>query len=931
MTSSNSSLIINSPTGRPNRHWVVGEDTHLKEVIGRRPASFESIDPITGGRREFLLDPVNQIRVEVDEWRRKGYPGVTHITECLLSHWVDENEQRAHPLYFCQMEAIETLIWCVEVANDLDSRITCDGGNWKRLCCKMATGSGKTVVMAMIVVWQTLNALAFPRNEVFCKNFLMVAPGLTVRKRLEVLKPSASSIYDEFDLAPREFRQNVNSANVTVINKHKLHPSDATSKYSVDKRGPRSSYAMVREILGNHKQKGGIVIINDEAHHAYRVSGDQGIADDDATKWIEGLDKVHDICGIRQCFDMTATPFVSSGSMAPEKTLFKWIVSDFGLYDAIEAGLVKTPYMVVEDDGLPDSSSMQSKLSRIYHEQEVMESLNRSTEPQEALPELVRSAYNLLGTSWEKVKESWKEVNHYSPPVMLTVCNSMSTAARIEYYFENRQALARGLSVPEAILRVDSEVLGRAEADGQKRTTRRKDKGYEEKLNKIIDSVGFNDKDKQNILSNGYAEVLREIVDTVGKKGKPGQNIQNVISVMMLSEGWDANNVTHIMGLRAFSSQLLCEQVIGRGLRRVSHDKDENGFLLPEYVEVFGIPISLISLEKENDKRKYRVPSPNVKIEALSGRRHLEITWPNVKRIESVIRPYISIDWKNVTKLKIDPSKTPISADLAPAVSGAHHVDMIKDIDLTKFPEDFRIQREIFKSVVNILSDIKDCFEPGMCKCTNHDLAIQMLKIVEVFVDSRLDIPSSFNNSEIKRVILIALNSDRITRHVAGFVKGQNRKRSLLTFEDKAIESATGDMVSFPASASKIVDTRKSHINYAYVDSTWEARVIRDLEKHPKVLSYVKNHRIGFWIWYLYEGRWRKYYPDFLIKLDNEVTLVLEVTGQFDDVKEAKKLARDEWVYAVNQDGNWGIWTHDEIYSKDDTHAVIDRALDIQS
>ncbi len=163
-----------------------------------------------------------------------------------------------------------------------------------------------------------------------------------------------------------------------------------------------------------------------------------GIDLDQATRWIEGLDRIHKTRRIRRCFDLTATPFAPTGKKSTEKGLFEWIISDFGLNDAIEAGLVKTPRIVVRDDALANAKTFKPKLYHLYNEAEVREDLGRSkAEPHESLPDLVQKAYALLAYDWRKHAEEWAQNGNDVPPVMLTVCNRIETAARIEHYFNS--------------------------------------------------------------------------------------------------------------------------------------------------------------------------------------------------------------------------------------------------------------------------------------------------------------------------------------------------------------------------------------------------------------------------------------------------------------------------------------------------------------
>lgn len=247
--------------------------------------------------------------------------------------------------------------------------------------------------------------------------------------------------------------------------------------------------------------------------------------------------------------------------------MFDWIVSDFGLNDAIESGLVKTPRVVVRDDGVPDAKTYKSKLYHIY--EHVKDDLNRRAEEQVPLPDLVSVGYYLLGKDWLEAAKAWKAQGLRTPPVMITVANRTETAARVKYAFDHKKILLDELCAPERTLHIDSKVLDTAEAQEEPVSLNGDDEREDEE--------GNDDEPVRQLSKKELAEQLRQQVDTVGKEGKAGEQIQNVISVGMLSEGWDARTVTHIMGLRAFSSQLLCEQVVGRGLRRRAGAGDRPG------------------------------------------------------------------------------------------------------------------------------------------------------------------------------------------------------------------------------------------------------------------------------------------------------------------------------------------------------------------
>lgn len=921
------SLIINRPWERPEQHWNPKTDGTLEIVAERRPASYEVFDARNNTKRTEILSMVNTIRARVDQWREDGWPGVTIVTRKLLEHWHDDSA-RQHPFYFCQLEAIETLIWWVEGAEGYKQGIHVpgDGGAWERLCNKMATGAGKTTVMAMIITWQVLNALTYPkRNKDFSRAVFIVAPGLTVKGRLQVLLPSEGSYYDEFNLCPSEsMRQKLNQAEVLIENWHTLMPLKEVQR-SVVQKGKESDEAFTRRVLGKLASHKDIIVINDEAHHAYRKppelkiskkqAADQGIDLDEATRWIEGLDRIHKTRRIQRCFDLSATPFAPTGKKSTDTALFDWIISDFGLNDAIEAGLVKTPRVVVRDDALPDSKTLQSKLYHIYRDKSVAEDLNRAkAEPHEALPKLVQDAYTLLGADWRETAKDWAAAGHHSPPVMLTVCNRTETAARIEHYFNQGDAHWPELQAPNKTLRVDSKVLDKAEI-GEAATS---DKAYDQRLKDIIEASDIPETRKRQLNGLKKEELLREVIDNVGKRGQAGQDLQNVISVAMLSEGWDAKNVTHIMGLRAFTSQLLCEQVVGRGLRRVSYDTDDNGLFLPEYVNVFGVPLSIS--ESGDPGEAPPPPKPTTQIEVVPERANLAIKWPYVVRVESVVRRELAVDWADVETLTLDPASTPISADLAPALGGATDLGKVSSIDLEKLPDGFRLQRLVFQAARKGFAGLNHNF-----KGSEELLAAQLVRIVEEFIDSDvLEIPSLFHSDPLRRRILIALNIDLIVQHLMRSVDEQNRTNLTPIFDEENPIGSTGQMRTWYTTKPNFPAV-KSHISHLVGDSSWEGHAANVLEKSDSVLTYAKNDHLGFQIQYLWGGSRRRYLPDFLVKYASGKMLALEIKGSDSPQNKAKRDALGEWVEAVNSVGGFGLWSWDVAFQPTELQDIIAR------
>jgi len=906
-------LIINSPYEEPRYYLKYDRATRLfSKEEGRRPAGYVVATP---GSRSFddpgLFVPlplVNQIRPRVKSWREAGCPGVTGITRRLLEHWRDPDARdESKQLFFCNLEAIETLIWLTEApdADKVGIDIPSDGGDFRRLCSKLATGTGKTVVMAMLIAWQTLNKVTYPQDSRFSKYVFVVAPGLTVKRRLQVLYPSGrDNFFEEFEIVPQGLMEKLRQGKVLIRNWHALNwetEEQVAKKKTVDKRGAKSLGAYVRDVLDALADCRNIVVINDEAHHAWRVPAESKVRGvkkeeiEEATKWVGGLDRIHKARGILTCFDFSATPFSPSGKQTYEEALFGWIVSDFSLNDAIESGLVKTPRVVIRDDGRL-SKDYKSRLYHIYSDPEVKDDLNRKAEQHEPLPDLVMNGYLLLGTDWLETAERWSEQKQKTPPVMITVCNRTETAARVEYAFDRKQIRIDKLCAPDKTLHIDSKVLEAAEAK-EEPVGRRTDEAEEEEAVEPAKKLSRQERE----------ELLRRTVNTIGRLDEPGEQVQNVISVGMLSEGWDAKTVTHIMGLRAFSSQLLCEQVVGRGLRRTSYEvKPGTGLFAPEYVNIFGVPFTFLPHEDTGDTPP-PPPEPATPIEPAREKQQFEIRFPNIIRIGRVYRPLLSLDMSQAEVLDIDAYDTTTVAEMAPVVDGRPDITKLSEIDLRELAKRMRTQKIIFETARDVYEQMQPHWSGD-----KYYLLSQLVRLVEVFIASdRIRItPALFQHDDLRRRILITLNMRKVVHHIWSAIKAQNTESIEPVFDADNPIRCTGDMRTWWTRRPNEY-ALKSHVNRCVYDSTWEASEAFQLDHNDNVSAWVKNDHLGFEILYVYEGVVRKYRPDFIIRLATGTHLVVETKGQDTQQDKAKRDALDEWVRAVNQDGRFGNWCWD--------------------
>ncbi|NMA10725.1 MAG: DEAD/DEAH box helicase family protein, partial [Methanomicrobiales archaeon] len=817
--------------------------------------------------------------------------------------------------FFCQLEAIETLIWLTEApaAEKTGIDIEGDGGEFLRYCCKMATGTGKTVVMAMLIAWQVLNKTAYPNDPRYSRNVLVIAPGLTVKSRLSVLVPSSEgNYYDAFAIVPPGLAESLRQGKVLVQNWHALAWESAEQiqkRKSVDKRGPKSDEAYVREVLGDLARHNNLIVINDEAHHAWRVPAEskvKGVAKDEidqATVWVQGLDRIHQARNILSCFDFTATPFAPSGKRSDEEALFTWIVSDFSLNDAIESGLVKTPRVVIRDDASPRPDDYRSRFYHLYTDPEVYDDLTRKgAEESEPLPDLLNTAYYFLGLDWQEKKKEWVAAGYRTPPVMITVANTTETAARIAYAFTHRKIRIDDLCDSGRILHIDSKVLKEAEV-------------LDESLEVPTDD---DEEESRPLTKKERALLLRQQVDTVGKYGEAGEKIQNVISVGMLSEGWDARTVTHIMGLRAFSSQLLCEQVIGRGLRRTSYDVDEEtGLFSPEYVNIFGIPFTFLPHEGGDDAPP-RPEKPKTRIESLPSRGKYEITWPNVLRVEHTYRPRLALDIETAKPLVLDAAETPQIAELAPVIDGKPAVDQVTTIDLEELGR-IRLQRIVFETARDLLDQMRPEWRGSAA-----NLVGQLVGIVDRFLrsDKIRFAPLIFSTDDTRRRVMLILNMNKVVQHIYEQIRETNTETIEPVLDPGRPIRSTADMPVW-YTTKPCGETAKSQINFCVYDSTWEASEAFALDRNPAVQAWAKNDHLGFEIFYLFEGIVRRYRPDFLIRLENGECLVLETKGKDSQQNRTKRAALAEWVRAVNGHGGFGVWHSDVSFDTADIDGII--------
>ena len=939
--------ILCSPYEEPDAHWRY--DTQTGEAIrqpGRREAGYWYKTDRTGSDQLQLFQEeerddlpfVNALREDVKRWRESKYENATVVTKELLQHWAREDLPRR--LFFCQREAVETIIFLAEIrhagkytrfnpkftdadlAELVDTPNAPDLPNLIRYGCKMATGSGKTVVMAMLIAWAFCNRAKVPSDERFPAAALVVCPNLTIKERLQVLRPERENYYDEFNLIPTKLRPLLNSGKVLITNWHQFSPesphSEGDKTYAVVNKGEETPDVFAKRVLGELYDRAPIMVLNDEGHHAYRPAGtNKGLSADAkkereaATVWIQGLDTMNKACGIKFCVDLSATPFYLQGSGHSEGTPFPWLVSDFGLVDAIESGITKIPRLPVSDNtGRPEPKYF--RLWKTIQDAILPAERSRGKPKPEAVYREAQDALNTLASQWaERFKyiEQASDEKDKTPPVLIIVCDNTQIA---EYFFE----------------RISGETIGRgslfhdllSNSEGMKRTLR-----IDSKMLAEAESPDPNKTKKQ------AAEELRQVVATIGKPGKPGEQIRCVVSVAMLNEGWDANNVTQILGLRAFNSQLLCEQVVGRGLRRMNYTPDpETGLLVEEYVDVYGIPFSIIPFKG----RPTKAPAPDDKpinhVRAVPGREAFEIRFPVVESYAFALRRNeIKADVETMEGLRIETELNPTDVFVKPAVgyqigtpttSGPGKLVQQNRDEFYKTTHLQEITFWIAHSIVHKLVGDRNTTpdpdsNPKLRFISRHRLFPQVFRLVDAYVETKVD-PGPCD----KRELGLDKYKMRIVDRIMAAIEPNDTQGEtpLLPILNRYKPVGTSAAVDFFTTRT-CYGTQRSQVNQVVLDTEiWERLACVELESSEVVKCYVRNDHLGLSIPYEYQGITHNYEPDFIVRLVNRVNLLLEIKGYERDQERAKYAGAKRWVSAVNnwnraklgdieQRGEWGF------------------------
>ena len=989
--------VINKPYEEPTHHWVYHKGAPFKEA-GRRPASYWFKTKKTGEAQAELfaeeerdeLPLVNRLRSDVKRWREADYRGASPVTKELLAWWIREDRPRR--LFFCQREAVETIIYLLELAipgrlartgfrnfeidtTELQRLLKGEKPSFtlaenedffprlidlpaddsllplRRLGCKMATGSGKTIVMAMIITWAFCNRGRNPATTDFPNAVLVCAPNLTVKSRLQVLRPDeAGNYYDEFDLVPSKYRELLNAGKVLVTNWHgfalKSPHKEGDATYKVVDKGEEPNDAFTKDRLGELAARLPLLVLNDEGHHCWRPKSADAKVDakglskeetdalkedaEEARVWLAGLDRVNNagLLGegrpcVLTCVDLSATPFYLSNSGYPEGSPFPWLVSDFGLVDAIESGIVKIPRLPVKDEtrSKDDAGRPDPKYYRLWKH------INDSLKPADKLakrpkPEAVyREAQGALVTLASQWKKRFDEVKAASPheqiipPVLIVVCDN-TEIAEVFYQKISGEKVVEELS-EDGKKTVNKTVYGDGEVfsdllsnrEGLRRTVR-----IDSRLLAKVEVEEGESKDEA-------ALALREIIDTVGKRGGPGEHVRCVVSVSMLTEGWDASNVTHILGVRAFGSQLLCEQVVGRGLRRMNYMPDpETGKLPAEYVDVYGIPFSLIPFKgkpKDTD-----TPDPVYHhIFPVEERDSFEIRVPVVESYTYDLKGSgitCNVDELEGFIVEKEPTEVYLSVtrgyqDTPEAVAHEDYVIQTRD----EFYKTVRFQQIVFRLAQLISEDLIQGGEGSGVEqlkkslLARHQIFPELVRIINEYINKKVTFAKGVDRRELALQKYANLLRERIREGI--LPAAASKEAPLLPIVNSFKPYLSTADVNY-RTTRPVVPLTKSHLNLASYQGSWEVKAVEILEDLDGVECYTPNDRnIGLMIPYEYQANPHYYEPDFIVRMRGGRLVMLEIKGKGGEIHDedrvlAKNAAAKKWVAAVNNAKRYGQW-----------------------
>jgi len=735
-------------------------------------------------------------------------------------------------------------------------------------------------------------------------------------------------------LTLEDFKRQVNAGLLKVLDPIPDDGENLVKARVESVRYIQSDTALLNEILGKDiGTKGNLLIMNDEAHHAYRIKpemkdddddDDAGDADEDAefdvkeaTIWVDGLDKIQRHRGINLCIDLSATPYFLNRVGREANRPFPWVVSDFGLIDAIESGLVKIPQLAIRDNTGADIPGYFNIWQWILPKLTSAERGGKKANPKpEAILKWAHTPIAMLGSLWEVETQRWKDEGKDRPPVFILVCKNTAIAKVIfEWMADDKQPSSipslgidgfRNRDGQINTIRVDSKLVHETDSKAKGDDTRW--------MRLTLDTVGKidwpSDLQGRPIYPDGFEELAKKMDRPLHP---PGRDIRCIVSVGMLTEGWDCNTVTHVIGLRPFMSQLLCEQVVGRGLRRESYETDDDGMMREEVAKIFGVPFAIIPL-KANPQGP-PPPAPTIRrVRALPARAHLEIRFPRVEGYAQEIRNKFLVDWDQVPILLLEQYPIPQQTD----VKGLHLTDAgkhtlsgpgrIDQVTLAEFRSRRRIQELVFDLAMGLTRTyVNQERDDGI---PPHVLFRQLVSICQRYVDTKVQAPPPCHKKDLFLSPFYGMAIERLLAAIRAEDEDGGAAAERPIYEKGRPPGSTAD-VDFQT-RREVYPVENSHVNFVVADTLrWEQTAAYTLDHHAGVAAFVKNAGLGLAIPYMHNGVRHEYVPDFLVRLKTDPVshLILETKG-YDVLEDIKRVAAERWVAAVSAEGSFGRWSY---------------------
>lgn len=756
-----------------------------------------------------------------------------------------------------------------------------------------------------------------------------------VTRELVNIGPKTTTARGSRYLTEEDFRRQLDAGLLEVLEEHRDKSGKLKKVHCQTTKYVESDAKIVNDLLREVGGKKNILVMNDEAHHAYRIHsedseddeqltmdemlGDNVVAEEfvkGATVWIEGLDKVDRLRGINFCVDLSATPYFLGRAGKDTNRPFPWVVSDFGLIDAIESGLVKIPQLAVRDTTGANIPGYFNIWHWIMPQLTASERGGRRADPKpEAILKFAHHPIAMLAGLWQDLCDEW-QANSEDPrsPVFIIVCKNTKLAKVIyEWIGENNPPpgipplKVKGFlnNGQQHTVRFDSKAIG----DADQNDTSQSD--ADRWMRFTLDTVGKlawpTDSQGRSVYPAGFEDLAKKLDNPLHP---PGRDVRCIVSVAMLTEGWDCNTVTHIVGLRPFMSQLLCEQVVGRGLRRASYEPDAEDKLPEEVAKIFGVPFEVIPFK--TNPTGPQPPSPKRHhIQALPERADLEIKFPRVDGYTQSVCNGISVDWDRLPPLYIEPGRIPPEVEVKGlnvnnegrmSLNGPGRID---DVTLNSFRSGKRLQELIFEMARSLT---KEYHAQPNCEVPPQILFPQFVEIVQAYVDKKV-LP--LKPAEKKDAFLSPYYGWMVERLTSAIVPTGSDADDveLPKFESHRGLGSTEDVDYW--TTKDVREVTRSHVNYVVADTKqWEQQAAYIIDRHDAVRAFVKNAGLGFFIPYTHNGQRHDYIPDFIIRLDTEDLrfLILETKG-WDPLEEIKESAAKRWVSAVNADGHHGHWS----------------------